>query len=384
MNKRVYFDNAATTPLDPTVARVMAEFQETFYGNPNSIHYEGQQARAKIDFARADVAASIFSKPQEIIFTSGATEANNFAVKGTVSHYLSLMNEKPHVITTMLEHQSVYNVVKKMEEQGIIEATYVKPNKDGMVGAEDIISEIKNNTILVSVIYVSNEIGSVLPVREIGKHLMEVNAKHGHKIYFHTDAVQALKYYNCHVEKLGVDLMTISAHKINGPKGIGALFVKSGTKLDNLMHGGSQEYGMRPGTQNSVGIIGFAEAVKLLGDFEERQLAGKQARELSNYLLNGLKNDNNIEINGPLGENRAPDNVNFTIKDEDQETVIAKYDLAGFAVSTGSACVSGSTEPSHVILGLDKNYPEPSATVRVTFGKLSTLDEVRKFLEVKI
>jgi cysteine desulfurase len=380
IRKRIYLDNAATTPLDKQVIKAMDKFQAVFFGNPNSIHYEGQQARAKVDFARADIAHAVSAQPQEIVFTSGATEANNFAVKGVVSYALSRMNEKPHVITTQLEHQSVYNVVKKMEEYGIIEATYLKPDGNGRIAAEDVIKAVKDNTVLVSVIFVSNEIGSVLPIRQIGKLLAEINATQKPQIIFHTDAVQAFKYHNCHVEKLGVDLMTISAHKINGPKGIGALYVKSGTKMDNLMHGGSQEYGSRPGTQNSVGIIGFAEAVKLLGDLEDRQRAAAQIRKLSDQLIAAVKNLKDFEINGPAGEDRAPDNVNFTIKGMDQEMAIAKLDLAGFAVSTGSACVSGSAEPSHVILSLNKNYRDPAATVRVTLGKQNEPEEIGLFI----
>lgn len=382
VKKRIYLDNAATTPLDEKVVSAMAEFQEKYFGNPNSIHYEGQQARAKIDFAREEIAKAIFAKPQEIVFTSGATEANNMAVKGIVSKALQQMNEKPHVVTTEIEHQSVYNVIKAMENYGIITATYVKPNPDGIIEPEEIIKAIKDTTILISVIFVSNEIGSVTNIREIGRQLSEVNKTHGHKIYFHTDAVQAFKYYNCHVEKLGVDLMTLSSHKIHGPKGIGALYIKSGTKMDNLMEGGSQEYGKRPGTQNSVGIIGFAEAVKLLGDFETRQKNGEVLRKISSAAINELKQLENIEINGPEGEGRAPDNINFTLKGQDQETVIAKLDLAGFAVSTGSACVSGSSEPSHVIKSLNKNYQEPSATVRISLGRNNTQKELVEFIKV--
>jgi cysteine desulfurase len=251
-----------------------------------------------------------------------------------------------------------------------------------MIQAEQIIQSVKDNTVLVSVIFVSNEIGSILPIRQIGKFLTEVNSRQKYKIVFHTDAVQAFKYYNCHVEKLGVDLMTISAHKINGPKGIGALYVKPGTKIENLLHGGSQEYSLRPGTQNTVGIIGFAEAVKLLGDFEQKQESAEKIRKLSDELLDEIKKIKNFEINGPIGENRAPDNVNFTIKGEDQEMVIAKFDLAGFAVSTGSACVSGSSEPSHVILSLDKKYKDPSATVRITLGKQNTDAEIKSFIQL--
>lgn len=380
--KRVYFDNAATTPLDKKVIKAMADFELEHYGNPNSIHREGQKAKALIDFARAEVAKSIFAKPQEIIFTSGATESNNFAVSGVVSHAINERQIKPHVITTLLEHQSVYNLISHLKTRGIIEATFIAPSKDGLISADKIISEIRDNTVLISAIYVSNEIGSLIPIRDIGRQLNEINLKLKNKIYFHTDAVSAFKYYNCHVEKLGVDLMTFSAHKINGPKGIGALYIKSGTKLDNLIHGGSQEYGKRPGTQNSVGIIGFAKAVELLGSTDAKLLSQQKIRKQSEYLLHEINKIPQCEINGPIGEDRSPDNVNFTIKDKDQDTVIAKLDLAGFAVSTGSACVSGSTEPSHVILSLNKNYKNPSATVRVTLGKQNSLGEIKKFVHL--
>ncbi len=378
---RIYFDHAATTPLDKKVQKAMFDFDQEFFGNPNSVHYEGQQARAKIDFARAEIAQAISAKPQEIVFTSGATEANNMAIKGIVSSALSQWNEKPHVVTTELEHQSVYNVIKKMQEQGIIDATFVKPDKNGMVSADDVVAAIKDTTVLVSVIFVSNEIGSVLPIRQIGRAIADINLRQRHPIYFHTDAVQALKYYNCHVEKLGVDLMTLSAHKINGPKGIGALYIKNRTKIDGLINGGSQEYGLRAGTQNSSGIIGFAQSIKLLGDFERRQKDGEKIRKLSNELISALKKLKNVEINGPLGEDRAPDIINFTVKGTDQETAIAKFDLAGFAVSTGSACVSGSADPSHVILALNKGYKDPSATVRVTLGKSNREAEVAKLIK---
>lgn len=379
--KRVYFDNAATTPLDPKVIATMHKFESQFFGNPNSIHLEGQAARAQIDFARADVAAAIFAQPQEIIFTSGATEANNMAIKGAVSLALPKMYDKPHVITTYLEHQSVFNTVQELELQGIIEATYVKPDKNGLIKAEDVIKAVQDNTVLVSVIFVSNEIGSVQPIREIGKLLAEINAKQEHRVLFHTDAVQAFKYYNCHVEKLGVDLMTLSAHKLNGPKGVGAFYLRTGVKLANLLHGGSQEYGLRPGTQNTVGIIGFAEAVKLAGDFEARNKTGQKIRKLSDELIKAIKKIKGVELNGPVGENRTPDNVNFTITGLDQEMVIAKFDLAGFAVSTGSACVSGSAEPSHVIESLGKKYKDPAATVRVSLGKQNTLAEIKSFIK---
>lgn len=379
--QRVYFDNAATTPLDKKVIKTMTDFELEYYGNPNSIHREGQKARAKIDTARAEIGEFLHCKPQEIIFTSGATESNNLAVQGVVSYYLYENSMKPHVITTLLEHQSVYNVVKELQKRDIIEATFVKPDRDGRISTESVIKEIRDNTVLISAIFVSNEIGTVLPIREIGRQLADVNKNQQYKIIFHTDAVQAVKYYNCNVEKLGVDLITLSAHKINGPKGIGALYIKTGTKLGNLMFGGSQEYGKRPGTQNSVGIIGFAKAIEILGTLDKRQKAGEKIRKLSDKLILTLKENEKIDINGPIGEDRTPDNVNFTVIGADHETLITKLDLAGFAVSTGSACVSGSSEPSHVIEALGKINDIQAATVRVTFGKENTEPEVKEFIK---
>jgi cysteine desulfurase len=381
--KRIYFENAATTPLDKRVAKAMWDFEMQIYGNPNSIHREGQEARAKIDFARADIAKFIAAKPQEIIFTSGATEANNHAIRGIVSSALHHLKTKVHVITTELEHQSVYNTVKLMDEWGIIDATYIKPTAEGTIEADEIIKAIRDNTVLISVIFVSNEIGSILPIREIGAKLADVNAKQKHKIYFHTDAVQAIKYFNCNVDKLNVDLMTLSAHKINGPKGIGALFVKSGTKIHNLMTGGSQEYNKRPGTQNTAGIIGFAKAIELLGSLEERQAKAATVTTLRDKLIEAITKLPNATLNGPTGALRAPDNVNFSVLGLDSELALSKLDLAGIAASTGSACVSGSTEPSHVIKALGKlSDKEDAATIRLTLGSQNSLKEVDKAIEV--
>ncbi|MBI3952787.1 MAG: cysteine desulfurase [Candidatus Doudnabacteria bacterium] len=379
--KRIYLDNAATTPIDPRVAEVMREFELESYGNPSSIHREGQAARAKIDFARANLATFLNCSPQEVVFTSGATEANNLAIQGVISHAILDMAAKPHVITTMLEHQSVYNLVKELENRRVIEATFIKPGINGMIDPDDIIRAIKANTVLVSVIFVSNEIGSVLPIREIGKELSRI-ADRGSRIIYHTDAVQAAKYYNLNVEKLGVDLLTISGHKVSGPKGIGALYIKSGTKMSNLTFGGSQEYERRPGTQNTTGIIGMARAYKLLGSLEDRQKTAKKISELRDELINFVSKFNKIEINGPVGESRAPDNLSFTIFEADQELIISKLDLAGIAASTGSACVSGSAQPSHVIQALGKAGKKKAATVRLSLGKQNTAEEIKQVKKI--
>ncbi len=374
--KRIYLDHAATTPLDKRVANAMRDFELEFFGNPNSTHREGQQARGQIDFARARVAEFLNAKPQEIIFTSGATEANNIAIQGVVVNHLVTKKTKPHVVTTKLEHQSVYNTIKHLENWGVIDATFVSPDKDGMISAETILSAIQPNTILVSVIFVSNEIGSVLPVREIGQQLKTNN--YPANPFFHIDAVQAAKFYNLNVEKLECDLLTISGHKLYGPKGIAVLYAKTGLKMENLTFGGSQEYGRRPGTQNTVGIIGLAKALELLGSLEDRQALGEKISQLRDELINKLTIIPNSELNGPSGEKRTPDNVSITFFDIDQDSLMTALDLAGVAASTGSACVSGSSEPSHVIEALGKVTGRQAATLRLTLGRDTTLAEINK------
>ena len=374
--KRIYLDHAATTPLDPRVSKAMRDFELEFYGNPNSMHREGQAARAKIDMARESIAKFINAKPQEIIFTSGATEANNLAIQGVVSHHIQQFNMKPHVITTKLEHQSVYNTVKELNRQGIIEATFIDPTSDGLIDPNNVIRAINNNTVLVSAIFVSNEIGTVLPVREIGKLIEEVNKRQKYKIVYHIDAVQATKFLNCNVEKLGCNLMTLSSHKVYGPKGIGALYVKSGVRIGNLMFGGSQEYGKRPGTQNTSGIIGMSKAFELLGSLNDRlQIAGKISK-LRDRLIAGISEIKNTSLNGPAGEHRIADNVNFSLFGIDQDALITALDLAGIASSTGSACVSGSSDLSHVIAALGKVSDKQAATVRLTLGKDSKKSDI--------
>lgn len=392
-SKRLYLDNAATTPLNKEVMLAMHEFEKKYYGNPSSVHREGQQARAKIDFARAEIAKFFGSKPQEIVFTSGATESNNLAIQGVINYHLqhrkintvrgrsprgdcayekntaASNGVKPHIITTELEHHSVHSVVKNLKARGVVEATFIKPDRNGMITAEKIIKNLKKNTVLVSVIFVSNEIGSVLKIREIGKALKDLQP------LFHTDAVQAVKFYNCNVDKLGVDLLTFSAHKIQGPKGIGGLYVRSGTKLASIMQGGTQEYELRPGTQNTVGIIGIAKAYELLGSLEQRQKNSEKIKKIQEIFLNNLLKNKRVKLNGPIGEDRAPDNINITIKGTDTDTLIAKLDLAGVAASTGSACVSGSAKPSHVIKSLGK-LDKKSAVLRLT------LDNNSKFIKI--
>ena len=371
---RIYLDYAATTPLDQRVADAMRDFELKYFGNPSSQHREGQQARAEIDFARAKVAKFLFCKPQEIIFTSGATEANNLAIQGVINSHIKNYKIKPHVITTKLEHQSVYNTIQELQSRGVIEATFVSPSSNGLIQADDIIGAIKDNTVLVSCIFVSNEVGSILPVREIGQALLRLQpTTYNLKPIFHVDAVQAAKFYNCNVEKLNCDLLTLSAHKLYGPKGIGALFVKKGLKIANLTLGGSQEYGLRPGTQNTSGIIGMAKAIELLGSLDDRSEAAQNITKLRDQLISSVKNG---ILNGPTGEARTCDNTSFTFFGLDQDTLITALDLEGIAASTGSACVSGSSKPSHVLEALGRTTGQTAATARLSLGKLTTMAEI--------
>ncbi len=368
--KRIYLDHAATTPLDKRISRQMRDFELEFFGNPNSTHREGQKARGLIDQARGRVAKFLAAKPQEIIFTSGATEANNLAIQGVVNYHLLHKKGRPHVVTTKLEHQSVYNTIRELEIRGVIDATFVTPNREGLIFAEQIAKAIKSNTILVSVIFVSNEIGTLLPIREIRKSLPA-------NIALHVDAVQAAKFYNLNVEKLGCDLLTLSAHKLYGPKGIAALYVKTGLKMANLSFGGSQEFGRRPGTQNTSGIIGFAQALDQLGGLEERQALGAKLIKLRDTLIKNLSEIPDSELNGPVGESRTPDNVSWTFFGIDQDELMTALDLAGVSASSGSACVSGSSEPSHVIEALGKVTERIAATLRLTLGRTTTASEIK-------
>jgi cysteine desulfurase len=373
--KRIYLDYAATTPIDKRVAKAMRDFELKSFGNPSSVHREGQIARGQIDFARATVAKFINAKPQEIIFTSGATEANNLAIQGIVN----TGPNKPHVVTTELEHHSVYNTIKALEKSGKITATYIRPSSDGVVNAQDVIKAIRKNTVLVSIIFVSNEIGSIQPVREIGKALNLLNPHPSSlRPYFHIDAVQSAKFYNCNVEKLHCDLLTLSAHKLNGPKGIGALYVKSGLKLQNITFGGSQEYGFRPGTQNTSGIIGFAKAIELLGSLETREKLASKLSKIRSKLITQLLRIQGSTLNGNTIDNQAPDIISLNIDGVDQDALTTALDLAGFAVSTGSACVSGSSEPSHVIKALNNVSADAKATIRLSFSTNISATDVNR------
>jgi cysteine desulfurase len=372
MRKLIYLDNAATTPVDPEVMKAMQPYFTRLFGNPMSIHSFGQVALEALDKARKQTADFLNCNPGEIIFTSGATESNNLAIKGVIKKYFYFNKDKgikPHIITTQFEHHCVFNSIKFLEKSGQAEVTYLPVYEEGIVRLEDIKRAIKPNTILVSIMYVNNEIGTVQPIAEIGKIIKSAN----NKIIFHTDATQAINYFDCDVKNLGVDLLSLSAHKIYGPKGVGALYIKKGTPISRIQDGGEQEFGFRAGTHNVPGIIGLAEAIRQV---KSQKLKIKSISELRDYFIDRvLKDIPDSYLNGSK-EKRSPNNINFRFDNVEGESLVLALDRVGIASSTGSACSSGTLEPSHVLLALGLKPEQAHGSLRLTLGKDTTKKEI--------
>jgi len=376
---KIYFDHAATTPVDKDVLNTMLPFFAEKYGNASSLHQFGQESQQAVIKARQEVADILGCLSSEIIFTSGATESDNLAIKGVVRTQNDI---KPHIITTTIEHPAVLDTCKILEKQGI-SVTYLPVSKEGIVSVADLEKEIRNETILVSVMYVNNEVGTIQPIVEVGEKLAEINQKRSQqklpKIIFHTDAVQAANYLGLKVKNLGVDLMSLSGHKIYGPKGIGLLYVKKNTVISRIQDGGHQEYGLRSGTLNTPGIVGMAEALKQV---QSEKLKTQSIQKLRDKLIDGvLKSVPNLQLNGSR-EKRLPNNANFSFRGVEGESLMIALDQAGIAVSTGSACASGSLEPSHVLMALGHSAEMAHSSLRVSLGKYNTEKEVDYFLQI--
>jgi len=374
---KIYLDTAATTPVDERVLEAMLPYFSDQFGNASSIHQFGQIARAAIDKARETIGGFLGCKSSEIIFTSGGSESDNLALKGVVESNKWKASGKPHVVTSAFEHHAVLDVVKELEADGKIEATYVRPNREGLVEVADVEAAIKPSTVLVSIMYVNNEIGTVQPIREIGKMIERVNRDHDNRIYFHTDAVQAAEYFNMDVNWLHVDLLTMTAHKIYGPKGIGLLYVRSGTPLKHQIVGGGQEYKKRAGTENVAGIVGFAKAVELINLKESAKIS-----KLRDRLIDGLLNNIPDSFLNGSRKHRSPANANISFMNAEGESILLNLDMEGVAASTGSACTSGSLEPSHVLISMGLKPEECHGSVRFTLGRSTTQAEIDKVLAV--
>lgn len=375
MFRRVYLDNSATTPIDKEVFEAMIPFLTEKFGNASSIHFFGQEARAAVDRARHQVAELINSRPNEIIFTSGGTEANNLAIRGLVE-----ANDKygNHIVTSDIEHSAVKEVCADLEKRGY-EITYLPVYENGIVKLEDVKSAVRDDTILLTIMTANNEIGTIQPVEEIGKFVRELK-ENGKKIWFHTDAVQAIGKISTDVEEIGCDLLSISAHKIYAPKGVGALFVRRGVRLHKQNIGGSQERSQRGGTENVPYIAAFGKACELAKN--NLHETAEKLKNLRDKFEQGVtERIEDIIFNGEP-ENRLPSISNISFRQIEGEGLLINLDMQGVAVSTGSACSSGSLEPSPVIRALGRDDELARGAIRFSFGAENTAEDVEYILEI--
>lgn len=374
---RIYLDYAATTPVVREVLEEMLPYLKEEYGNPSSIHQAGQTSRAAIDISRERLADFLNCSLSEVVFTGSATESDNIAILGVADFFLK-KGKKVHIITTKIEHPAVLESCRALEKWGL-EVDYCVSDKEGLVEVKEIEKLIKDNTVLVSVIYANNEIGTIQPIVEIGKLLEMVNQTRGQKIYFHTDAVQAVNYLPCDVKELGVDLLTLSAHKIYGPKGVGVLYVKRGTDMEPIMYGGHQESALRPGTENTAHIVGLGRAIK---EVEKSKSQNIKILKYRDKLIDGiLAKIPGSRLNGSK-DRRLPNNINVSFDGAEGEALVIALDQEGIATSTGSACSSGSLEPSHVLLALGLSHIQAHGSLRMTLGRGTTEKEIDKVLDV--
>src|SRR5437867_10734504 len=365
---RVYLDHAATTPVDPEVAEAMARVLRETHGNPSSIYAEGRAARAAVDRARDEVAAAIGADPSEIVFTSGGTEADNLALRGV----LKVQDGRDGLITTAIEHHAVMDTARDLELHAHVRVDVVGVDRYGVVHPEAIRDAIDERTSLVSVMHANNEIGTVEPIAEIGAICREEG------VTFHSDAVQTVGALEVDVHRIPVDLLSINAHKFYGPKGVGALYVRRGTRIATMQTGGGQEKGRRTGTENVAGIVGLGVAMRIARERRGRESARQAA--LRDRIIDGvLARVPDAILTGHRTE-RLPNNASFVIRGTDGASVVMALDLEGFAVSSGSACTSGDTEPSHVILALGIDREAAKGSLRVTVGRGTTDADVDAFI----
>ena len=367
--KKIYLDHGATTKMNPEVLETMMPFMTEVYGNPSSIHFFGREVRKALEEAREKVAAAIGAEPREIIFTSGGTESDNLAIRGVAR---ALHKKGNHIITSAVEHHAVIDTCNALKDEGF-EVTAVPVDEHGRVDVKDVEAAITDQTILITIMMANNEVGTVMPVAEIGKLARDRG------ITFHTDAVQAIGSLPVDVADIQCDLLSLTAHKFYGPKGVGALYVRKGTKLKVYNFGGVQERKMRPGTENVPGIIGMGKAIELATtDLEEKTAKVKMLRD---RLIDGLMKIEDTKLNGHPQE-RLPGSVNVSIQYVEGESLILSLDLKGIAASSGSACTSGSLDPSHVLMAMGLDHQTAHGSLRLTLGRENTAEEIDYVLEV--
>ena len=368
--KRVYLDYAATTPTDPEVVKAMLPYFTESFGNPSSIYSDGQEAKTAMEEARNKIASLIGARDEEIVFTSGGTEADNFALEGVA---FAMEPKGNHVITTSIEHHAVTETGHFLEKRGF-KVTYLPVDEYGLVAPDDVLKAITDETVLISVMHANNEIGTIQPLAEIGRVAKEAG------VYFHTDAVQTVGHIPVDVNELRVDLLSMSAHKLYGPKGVGALYVRKGSRLTPFIHGGDQENKRRASTENVPGIVGFGRAAELAR--EEMDGEAERLTRLRDRLIQGLmERIGDIHLNGHP-RMRLPNNANVSIDFVEGESMLLNLDLEGISVSTGSACTSSSLEPSYVLLALGLSPEQAHGSLRLSLGKWTEEEDISRVLEV--
>ncbi|WP_226656698.1 cysteine desulfurase family protein [Pseudalkalibacillus hwajinpoensis] len=362
----IYMDHAATSPVHPDVIEAMVSSLKSDFGNPSSIHQFGRKSRHALDEARNNLASSIHAQANEIIFTSGGTEADNLAIVGAAKGNLAKGN---HIITTVIEHHAALNACKGLEKEGF-DVTYLPVDEKGRISIADLEKAICPETILITVMYGNNEVGTIQPISEIARIANESG------IIFHTDAVQAYGLININVKDLGVDLLSVSSHKINGPKGVGFLYVKDGTRLVPYSYGGEQERKRRAGTENVAGIVGMEKAAELMHEDREAKVALYQ--NMKQVMLNTFEEESiSYQVNGDE-QHMLPHVLNISFLDAKVEPMLMNLDLAGIAVSSGSACTAGSHEPSHVLTAMYGDTERTQTAIRFSFGYGNTIDDAKK------
>ncbi len=368
MNKIIYADNAATTRMSASVLEAMKPYLTLEYGNPSSIYSLGRQARSAVENARRQTARVLGAQPEEIFFTSGGSEADNWAIKGT-AHRLAAQGKR-HIITTNFEHHAVLHTTEALKKEGF-DITYLPVDREGMVSASQVAKAIRPDTALVSVMFANNEIGTIQPIAQIGTVCRQKG------VLFHTDAVQAVGHVEIDVNAMNIDLLSLSAHKFHGPKGVGALYVRKGPQPAILIEGGAQERGRRAGTENVAGIVGLGRAITdACADIPARNRAISAMRD---RLIRGLTALPRVHLNGSM-EHRLPGNCNLSFEGIEGESLLLMLDAAGICASSGSACTSGSLDPSHVLLAIGLPHEIAHGSLRLTLGDYNTMEEVDQIL----
>ncbi len=360
----IYLDNAATTKTAPEVVDAMLPYFSEYYGNASTIYSLGAESKKAMDHARQTIADSLGAKPEEIYFTAGGSESDNWALKATAEAYAS---KGKHIITTKIEHHAILHTCEYLEKRGF-EITYLNVDRDGLISLDELKAAIRPDTILISVMFANNEIGTIEPIAEIG----EIAKEHG--VLFHTDAVQAYAQVPIHVDEMHIDMLSASGHKLNGPKGIGFLYIRKGVKIRSFVHGGAQERSRRAGTENIPGIVGLGAAVERAMRIMESKT--RKEIELRDYLIGRLENEiPHCWLNGHRTK-RLPNNINFSFLFIEGESMLIMLDMKGICASSGSACTSGSLDPSHVLLAIGLKHEEAHGSLRLTLSEDSTKEEM--------